>query len=231
MARATFYPADHFARNRADLYTFLPFRFIDLDSKKMVVNEVGEYLLLSPESFSRFLGRTLPASDPTYQDLKSKHFLADSGTDVPVRLLATKYRTKRGFLAGFTRLHIFVVTLRCDHTCQYCQVSRVTTDKTRFDMSRDVAEKALDLTLRAPAKEIKIEFQGGEPLLNFDLIAWVVEEAERKGCLLGKDIEFVITSNLVYLTLIAKSSKHENAKQPHWAQARSSCWGTRSPPL
>ena len=34
-----------------------------------------------------------------------------------------------------------------------------------------------------------------------------------------------------YLTLIAKSSKHENAKQPHWAQARSSCWGTRSPPL
>ena len=31
--------------------------------------------------------------------------------------------------------------------------------------------------------------------------------------------------------LIAKSSKHENAKQPHWAQARSSCWGTRSPPL
>ena len=34
-----------------------------------------------------------------------------------------------------------------------------------------------------------------------------------------------------FLTLIAKSSKHENAKQPHWAQARSSCWGTRSPPL
>ena len=33
------------------------------------------------------------------------------------------------------------------------------------------------------------------------------------------------------LTLIAKSSKHENAKQPHWAQARSSCWGTPSPPL
>ena len=200
MARATFYPADHFARDRAAPYTFLPFRFIDLDSRKMVVNEVGEYLLLSPELFSRFLGRTLPASDPTYQGLKSKHFLTDSDTDVPVRLLATKYRTKRGFLAGFTRLHIFVVTLRCDHTCQYCQVSRVTTDKARFDMSRDAAAKALDLTLRAPAKDIKIEFQGGEPLLNFDLISWVVEEAERKGSLLGKNIEFVITSNLAYLT-------------------------------
>ena len=41
----------------------------------------------------------------------------------------------------------------------------------------------------------------------------------------------VVTGNEQNLALIAKSSKHENAKQPHWAQARSSCWGTRSPPL
>ena len=47
----------------------------------------------------------------------------------------------------------------------------------------------------------------------------------------GKN-QFINTLEYRYeLTLIAKSSKHENAKQPHWAQARSSCWGTRSPPL
>ena len=40
-----------------------------------------------------------------------------------------------------------------------------------------------------------------------------------------------LANKALLLTLIAKSSKHENAKQPHWAQARSSCWGTRSPPL
>ena len=45
----------------------------------------------------------------------------------------------------------------------------------------------------------------------------------------GKSIEAALPTR--GLTLIAKSSKHENAKQPHWAQARSSCWGTRSPPL
>ena len=44
---------------------------------------------------------------------------------------------------------------------------------------------------------------------------------------LGSPMEAVLPQ----LALIAKSSKHENAKQPHWAQARSSCWGTRSPPL
>ena len=44
------------------------------------------------------------------------------------------------------------------------------------------------------------------------------------------DIKY-LTRAAELLALIAKSSKHENAKQPHWAQARSSCWGTRSPPL
>ena len=51
----------------------------------------------------------------------------------------------------------------------------------------------------------------------------------------GESLSFPVVleraSDGSYLTLIAKSSKHENAKQPHWAQARSSCWGTRSPPL
>ena len=42
---------------------------------------------------------------------------------------------------------------------------------------------------------------------------------------------WVVCPSSLGLALIAKSSKHENAKQPHWAQARSSCWGTRSPPL
>ena len=52
------------------------------------------------------------------------------------------------------------------------------------------------------------------------------------GCVTFERLSTFWQSHFVgALTLIAKSSKHENAKQPHWAQARSSCWGTRSPPL
>ena len=42
-------------------------------------------------------------------------------------------------------------------------------DKTAFDMSPETAEKALALVFRSPSPNIKIEFQGGEPLLNFTL--------------------------------------------------------------
>jgi hypothetical protein len=42
---------------------------------------------------------------------------------------------------GFTRLDIFVVSLRCDHSCNYCQVSRQTADLIRYDMTEETAER------------------------------------------------------------------------------------------
>ena len=76
-------------------------------------------------------------------------------------------------------MHIFVVTLRCEHTCRYCQVSRQSSAKNEFDMTEESAAQALELAFRSPSPHLKIEFQGGEPLLNFPLVRWIVEEGKR----------------------------------------------------
>ena len=78
-------------------------------------------------------------------------------------LLALKQRTKLIQLANFTSLHIFVVSLRCEHSCPYCQVSRQSDDKLAFDMSQETADKALAAVFESPSSAIKIEFQGGDP--------------------------------------------------------------------
>ena len=88
---------------------------------------------------------------------------------LPLELMAMKVRTRHRLLPSFTGLHIFVVTLRCEHACPYCQVSRRNSEKTRYDLSEENAMRALELTFQTPSPAIKIEFQGGEPLLNFDL--------------------------------------------------------------
>jgi uncharacterized protein len=176
-----FHGPDFFSHRETTGYHFLPFRFMDFDDRKILVNEVGEHYLLNQPTFQAFVSKRLQPSDPAYFDLKAKHFLWDTNSKVPTHLLAVKYRTKRSFLAGFTRLHIFVVTLRCDHSCQYCQVSRVSPDRQKFDMSKESADKSLDLVFRSPSDDIKIEFQGGEPLLNFELIKYVVERAHVRG--------------------------------------------------
>jgi uncharacterized protein len=103
-------------------------------------------------------------------------------------------------MSELTPLHIFVVSLRCEHSCPYCQVSRQNISTSRFDMTEEVALKALSIVLSSPLNRIKIEFQGGEPLLNFDLIKFLVLRAESEASALGKSVDFVIASNLALLT-------------------------------
>ncbi|MFL5561019.1 MAG: His-Xaa-Ser system radical SAM maturase HxsB, partial [Gemmatimonadaceae bacterium] len=198
-AREVFAAPDSF-RPADSGYALLPFRFLALDGQQVVVNEAGEHLLLSRAQFDDFVGHRLGPDSSTYSDLKAKQFLADGDLSLPITLLALKCRTKRSFLAGFTKLHIFVVSLRCDHACKYCQVSRVSLDRGRFDMTRETALLALDCVFRSPSRTLKIEFQGGEPLLNFEVVRFTVEEAERRSKQEGRIVQFVITTNLAFIT-------------------------------
>lgn len=186
---------------RPGSYRRLPFRFLRWgDSRVFLSNDVGEWTFLSSEDFDRFVTGQLQHASDTYRTLKQKHMLADSASTVPLRLLATKFRTKHAFLDGFTSLHMFVVTLRCDHSCPYCQVSRVTQDRERYDMSAETAERAVEWVFRSPSPLLKIEFQGGESLLNFDRIKHIVELVEERNSVEQRDVEFVIATNLSQLT-------------------------------
>lgn len=209
--RDGFAPPEQFAgraHGRLHAYRLLPFDFHPLDAtragRQVLVNVAGEHLVVSRSVLDRLVAQEVTRDDPEYDDLKAKHFLTDTESRTPFALLATKLRTKYSFLDGFTRLHIFVVTLRCDHSCHYCQVSRVSASKAKYDMTPAAADRALDLVFRAPARSLKIEFQGGEPLLNFDLIQHVVGEVARRNASLPtaaqKDIQFVVTTNLSFLS-------------------------------
>ena len=163
-------------------YSLLPFRFIHLDSDRYVaVNEVGESQVLPRNELELLVRKRLTRSSPLYYALKASHFLEDSDSDIAADLLTLKVRSKRERIARFTSLHMFVVTLRCNHSCQYCQVSRQSEDRSAYDMTEAMADRALDFTFRSPSPAIKIEFQGGEPLLNFDLIKYIVSEAESRN--------------------------------------------------
>jgi len=194
-------------RERADFdaspsapYEMLPWRFTLLDQESYVAtNMAGEYVLMSRSEVAEFADGRLAPATPLYDELKSRHFLIDADTDVALDLLALKVRTKLAPLANFTGLHIFVTTLRCEHSCPYCQVSRANDDKREFDMTEETALKSLDLVFRSPSRALKIEFQGGESLLNLPLIKFVVLEAKRRNQAAGRDLAFVIATNLAVL--------------------------------
>jgi His-Xaa-Ser system radical SAM maturase HxsB len=199
MARL-FYPVESYSASEAG-YRLLPFRFLRLENdRELLVNQVGEYVIAPPGTAQTLIRKQLTRGSDVYSTFKAKQFIADDSSSPLMDLLATKYRTKYSFIEGFTKLHIFVVTLRCDHSCHYCQVSRQTADKSTYDMSYETAENSVDLMMKSPARHVTLELQGGEPLLAFDVIRHIVPLAKKRAECLRKDLDIVVTTNLANAT-------------------------------
>jgi uncharacterized protein len=209
---ARFKPLEEFFAQELHGYEFLPFKFHRLKTGRVFVsNIVGEWLVLDTQTFELFASSRLTPASASYADLRARHFLLDRDSGVAVDLLTVKLRQRLQHLRSVFGLAIFVVTLRCEHACPYCQVSRQSDDHAAFDMSPAYADAALKLLFASPAREFKIEFQGGEPLLNFGLIQHIVLEAKRLAEVSGKSASFVITSNLALLTddVLAFCAEHD----------------------
>jgi uncharacterized protein len=180
-------------------WQLLPFRFERINGRVLLTNLVGEHLFLAREEFEQLTAGDLPEDSPLVRRLRAKHVIREGSDELPVELLAIKARTRYRRLAEFTSLHILVASLRCEHSCPYCQVSRQSSDRDAFDMSSETAALALESAFRSPSQNIKIEFQGGEPLLNFELIEEVVVAAEARNETEHKNLGFVIATNLALL--------------------------------
>src|SRR6185437_11995513 len=168
----------------------LPLRFERLaDDRFLVANLVGDVTVLDHQELDRVVSLNLRPGDGLYERAFEKLLIARHGQQSQLQLLALRLRSRMAFLRAATPLHIFVVSLRCEHSCPYCQVSRQSEDRGLYDMDEATASKALDIALSAQSPLIKIEFQGGEPLLNFELIRWFVPVAKTRAAVLGKSLQ------------------------------------------
>ena len=189
----------------------LPFEFERLrDGRVAVVSAAGDWLLLEVEEFEQLVTKNeLRVS--LAKRLASTHIVRYLDSKTPHELLKLKLATRyRDIMAGAS-LHIFVVTLRCEHSCAYCQVSRKNSASKDFDMSERDALAALKIVFASPSESLKIEFQGGESLLNFDLIKFIVLQAKEMNRRSNKNLQFVIATNLVPISeeILDFAEEHE----------------------
>lgn len=165
----------------------------------LIVNSCGEHYFIGIDDFKRLVDYDIEPSEPIYLDLKGKHFIGDTTLAPIVDLLATKYRAKKEFLRNFTSLHMVVVTARCNHNCSYCHASSGDLNEKCLDMTQNTAKKVVECIFKTPSPVIKIEFQGGEPLLNFNVVKTIVKCANKYNRKRHKHLEFVIATNLSIL--------------------------------
>ncbi len=193
----------YFENSEISEYFLLPFRFQRINSKKeILVNEVGDFLMVSLGTAEKVITRKISKihDQELYFDLISSFFISEESIPPLLNVLEARYRTKKSFLDNFTALHIFVISLRCEHTCHYCQVSRVTENKEAFDMSRNNIDEGIKIMMQSPNPHVTMEFQGGEALLAFNNIKYAVIKAKEAALIYEKQITFVICTNLAPLS-------------------------------
>jgi His-Xaa-Ser system radical SAM maturase HxsB len=176
----------------------LPFQFSRFDSDDyLLVNESGEYIFLKKDDFYKFIHGHLSPDSPSYYDLKSRHFINTEHLAETLEMVSAKYRTRKRFISDFTVLHMMVITLKCCNKCSYCQVSAEGDDAKGFDMSPEVARRVVDYIFKSPSPSIKIEFQGGEPTLNWETLVESVIYAKTVNQKYQKYLDLVVCTNLV----------------------------------
>lgn len=171
-------------------YTFNNYRVRKVAGKYFISTDHGSYTILDENDYRSMLSGTLGWG--LYHELEIKEIILNERN---IKETERNLRKKYEFLNEGPTLHIIVPTMRCNMKCVYCQAGSVSGSSKGHDMDAKTADSTVDFILSSPAKNLTIEFQGGEPLLNLPIIKRIVEELKRKNS--GKKkLKFTIVTNL-----------------------------------
>ena len=89
----------------------------------------------------------------------------------------------------------------CNLRCKYCFASTGDFGKGRKLMSFETGKHAIDFLLEKSGdrQNLELDFFGGEPLMNFDVVKQIVEYARSREAEFGKKFRFTITTNGILL--------------------------------
>ena len=103
--------------------------------------------------------------------------------------------------AGVVKALCLHVAHTCNLNCSYCFASQGKYHGDRAVMSLETAKRALDFLIESSGtrRNLEVDFFGGEPLMNFDVVKKTVEYARQIEKEKGKNFRFTLTTNGVLI--------------------------------
>ncbi|TRZ51833.1 MAG: His-Xaa-Ser system radical SAM maturase HxsB [Dehalococcoidia bacterium] len=138
----------------------------------IVSTTLGSWSILYDEDFKNFQRLKISEGSNLFNRLKKNGVII---TQDNISKVLDDYRNTNSHLFTDASLFIVVVTNKCNLKCRYCQTH---VEKPQ-DMSLEVARRSLDIALASRNKTGTIEFQGGEPLLNWPVIEYLTEHSKK----------------------------------------------------
>ena len=148
--------------------TIWPLRFRAIDSdRRFFADDAGGYFVSSEAFLDRYARGALSESDQAFLRRNGQAF--ERSGDLAHTSFAWRWTARQSAQERLSYV-ILVPTLRCNLACTYCQVSRAAEGAQGYDWSDAILGDVLAFLDGLDTDEIKVEFQGGEPLLRIDLL-------------------------------------------------------------
>ncbi len=133
-----------------------------------------------------------------FEDIEALKEQGKLFTEDKFRALASQFKKRQSVIKAIC-LH---VAHDCNLACKYCFACEGEYHGPRGLMSYEVGKKALDFLVEnsGTRKNLEVDFFGGEPSLNFEVVKRLVEYGRSIEKAAGKNFRFTYTTNGVILT-------------------------------
>ena len=144
------------------------------------------------EDFSKLSPDTISEVEEEISELEKEGVL-----NTPCTITSDVYEKKADHVKALC-LHI---CHDCNLRCEYCFAKEGTYNTPRDYMSLEVGKKSIDFLISESKniKNLEVDFFGGEPLLNLDVVKGIVEYAKARAKECGKIFTFTMTTNCLML--------------------------------
>ncbi|SFU19176.1 His-Xaa-Ser system radical SAM maturase HxsB [Mesorhizobium sp. YR577] len=170
--------------------TIWPLKFREFSNGEVLFADDAGGFFKSDDSFlDRYVTDQLTERDGAF--LREGGHAFDTKFDLPWTSFAYRWSRRQSKQQQLSYV-ILVPTLRCNLACGYCQVSRAPESARGFDWTDDTLTSVLAFLDGVEGPDLKVEFQGGEPLLRLDLLEQVRDFCRARFA----QSQFVVCTNL-----------------------------------
>jgi His-Xaa-Ser system radical SAM maturase HxsB len=147
--------------------TIFPLKFRAAGRSILFADDAGGFFRSNEAFLNRYALDQLTADDHQFLDDNGHTYSEEDD----LRFSSFAVRWARRLHAPHDLEYVILVpTLRCNLACGYCQVSRVNEGAVGFDWDDKTLNYVIDFLAGLTTNTIKIEFQGGEPLLSLGIL-------------------------------------------------------------
>ena len=166
-------------------------RGYEMEEKDALISRIAEKYKDTDEA-------SLPELEECYEQITQLKEDGKLFTPDTFSSMANSLKEKTSGVVKALCLHI---AHTCNLNCSYCFASQGKYHGERGLMSLEVGKRALDFLIEnsGSRKNLEVDFFGGEPLMNFDVVKELVAYARVREKEAGKNFRFTLTTNGVLI--------------------------------